>query len=152
MLLSYGSDPNQRVQDESTNAVLRPPLAELLASNENTTFEELRILLRYGARVVMKTQFRDADGLLNYLGNVPEGVFRVLIDTAEEFDPCMIRRNVHLTDEQKRLLLERSSTPITLKAQCRTVFRKMLGRTLPENVPDFFIPQMLRRYLLYEHS
>lgn len=109
MLLSYGSDPNQRVQDETTTAVLRPPLAELLASNENTTFEELRLLLRYGARVVMKTQFRDPDGLLNYLGNVPEGIFAALINTAEEFDPCMIRRNVHLSEEQKRLLLEKAS-------------------------------------------
>lgn len=109
MLLSYGSDPNQRVQDESTTAILRPPLAELLASNENTSFEELRLLLRYGARVVMKTQFRDPDGLLNYLGNVPEGIFSALIETAEEFDPGMIRRNVHLTEDQKRLLLAKAS-------------------------------------------
>lgn len=109
MLLSYGSDPNLRVQDETSNAILRPPLAELLASNENTTFEELRLLLRYGARVVIKTQFRDPDGLLNYIGNVSEGIFGALVETAEEFDPCMIRRNVHLTEEQKRMLLEKAS-------------------------------------------
>lgn len=89
---------------------MRPPLAELLASNEeHTSYEELRLLLRYGARVVIKTQFRDPDGLLNYLGNLSDGIFRAVIDTAEEFDPCMIRRNVHLTDEQKRLLLEKAS-------------------------------------------
>lgn len=152
MLLSYGSDPNQRVQDETSSAILRPPLAELLASNENTNFEELRLLLRYGARVVMKTQFRDPDGLLNYLGNVSEGIFRALIDTAEEFDPCMIRRNIHLTDEHKRLMLEKATSPLSLKAQCRTVFRKLFGRNLPSSVPDLFIPEMLRRYLLYEHS
>lgn len=89
--------------------MLRPPLAELLASNENTSFEELRLLLRYGTRVVMKTQFRDPDGLLNYLGNVSEAIFRALIEAADEFDPCMIRRNIHLTEQQKRIMLEKAT-------------------------------------------
>lgn len=52
MLLSYGADPNIRVVgDIATNAVLRPPLAELIASNEDVKPEELRLLMKYGARV-----------------------------------------------------------------------------------------------------
>lgn len=52
MLLSYGADPNIRVVgDVATNAVLRPPLAELIASNEDVKPEELRLLMKYGARV-----------------------------------------------------------------------------------------------------
>lgn len=52
MLLSYGADPNVRVVgDIATNAILRPPLAELIASNEIVTPEELRLLMKYGARV-----------------------------------------------------------------------------------------------------
>lgn len=52
MLLSYGADPNIRViGDIGTNAILRPPLAELIASNEVVTPEELRLLLKHGARV-----------------------------------------------------------------------------------------------------
>lgn len=52
MLLFYGADPNIRVVgDVATNAILRPPLAELLASNEHVTPQELHLLLRYGARV-----------------------------------------------------------------------------------------------------
>lgn len=52
MLLSYGADPNVRVVgDVATNAILRPPLAELIASNEIVTPEELRLLMKYGARV-----------------------------------------------------------------------------------------------------
>lgn len=52
MLLSYGADPNIRViGDIATNAVLRPPLAELIASNDDVKPEELRLLMKYGARV-----------------------------------------------------------------------------------------------------
>lgn len=151
MLLSYGSDPNQRVVGEhDTTTILRPPLAELLASNENVTFEELNLLLRYGARVVMKTQFRDPDGLLNCLANVSPPMLDKLIECAEEFDPCMIRRNIYLTNEQKERLLRMSMRPLTLKALCRVQFRRMLGRKLCESVSELFVPVTLRAYLLYE--
>lgn len=151
MLLSYGADPNLRVFGElGSNLILRPPLAELLASNENTSEEELQLLLRYGARVVMKTQYRDPDGLLNCLQNVTPAMFTKLIDCAEEFDQNMIRRNIHLTPEQKEELLEHASLPPTLRAICRINFRRILGRRLPESVPKFFIPVTLRKYLLYE--
>lgn len=153
MLLSYGADPNLRVYGElGSNLILRPPLAELLASNENTSEEELQLLLRYGARVVMKTQFRDPDGLLNCLSNVSPNLLTKLIECAEEFDPCMIRRNIHLTAEQKEQLLSKAAAPMTLKAMCRGNFRRIFGRSLPQSVPDLFIPVTLRKYLLYEHN
>lgn len=58
MLLSYGADPNIRViGDIATNAVLRPPLAELIASNEDVKPEELRLLMKYGARVSSTIHF-----------------------------------------------------------------------------------------------
>lgn len=151
MLLSYGSDPNQRVIGEhDSTTILRPPLAELLASNEHVTFDELQLLLKYGARVVMKTQFRDPDGLLNCLANVSAPMLDKLIECAEEFDPCMIRRNNYLTNEQKELLLCKARRPLSLKALCRANFRRALGRSLCESVPSLFVPQTLRSYLLYE--
>lgn len=40
MLLSYGANPNIRVYGEmGSNAILRPPLAELLSSNDNVLLE-----------------------------------------------------------------------------------------------------------------
>lgn len=153
MLLSYGANPNLRVLGELDNStLLRPPLAELLASNEHITFDEVNLLLRYGARVVMKTQFRDPDGLLNCLANVSQPLLQKLIDCAEEFDPCMIRRNNYLTEEQKEMLLAKSAKPLSLKALCRSNFRRMLGRSLPESVPDLLVPVTLRKYLLCEVS
>lgn len=154
MLLSYGADPNIRVYgDIGTNATLRPPLAELLISNEHVTVEELRLLLKHGARVILKTQFRDPDGLLNCLSHLDSEspVFRNLVESAEEFDPCMIRRNTHITTRMRQMILEKASCPLTLKSSCRIFFRRRFGKYLPQVVPTFEIPRMLHKYLLYEH-
>ncbi|XP_062535067.1 putative ankyrin repeat protein RF_0381 isoform X3 [Armigeres subalbatus] len=155
MLLSYGADPNVRVVgDIATNAILRPPLAELIASNDDVKPEELRLLMKFGARVILKTQFRDPDGLLNCLTNMnhKSDSFRIILEAAEEFDPCMIRRNQQLNDDQRMLLLERATIPIPLKSRLRAHFRRLFGRNLPEFVPSLFIPRELQSYLLYEHS
>lgn len=153
MLLSYGADPNVRIRGETGNTYLRPPLAELLANSDTTTPEELHILLKFGARVCFRTQFRDPDGLLNCLRNVGaySRVFEILLEVAECFDIAMIKRNLHLTDSQRRKLLEKAKTPIPLKSLARNYFRSAFGRSLPNVVPCFFIPETLRSYLLCEH-
>lgn len=153
MLLSYGANPNLRVFGEmGSNASLRPPLAELLMSNENVLLEELQLLLKHGARVIMKTQFRDPDGLLNCLTHLTgdDPVFLHLLEAADEFDPCMIRRNPHLNLRQRSLLIEKSSKPLTLQSISRNYFRKMYGRELPQKVPSLELPQMLHKYLTFE--
>lgn len=153
MLLSYGADPNVRIPSETGGSVhLRPALAELLANSDTTTVEELTLLLKYGARVCMRTQFRDPDGLLNCLRTTASysGVFEILLETAECFDIAMIKRNLHLNDNQRKKLLQKAKTPIPLKALARNHFRSMFGRTIPEIVPFLFIPLELRSYLLCE--
>lgn len=155
MLLSYGADPSSKVYcDPDHDQTLRPPLAELLASNKDTTLEELSLLLRYGAPVVIKTQYRDPDGILNCIANVAaeSPVFEKLIEASELFDPCVIRRSLCLSDEQRKILRARAMRPISLKNQCRVFFRRLYTRTLPENVPTLFIPQTLKKYLLYEYD
>lgn len=153
MLLSYGADPNIRIPSETGgNAFLRPALAELLANSDITTLEELLLLLKYGARVCMRTQFRDPDGLLNCLRNVASysRVFEVLLESAESFDIAMIKRNLHLTDSQRKKLLQKAKSPIPLKAMVRNYFRSTMGRSLPEKVSCLFMPETLRSYLLCE--
>lgn len=112
----------------------------------------MKLLLKHGARVVMKTQFRDPDGLLNCLTNLTSDspVFKHLIESAEEFDPCMIRRTQHLTIKQRSQLLKIATTPLTLQSITRAFFRRRFGRQLPEIVPQLDTPKMLHRYLLYE--
>lgn len=154
MLLSYGAAPNVRILGETGTAYLRPPLAELLANSDTTTLEELQLLLKFGARVCMRTQFRDPDGLLNCLRNVPfySRVFEALLEAAENFDIAMIKRNLHLTDGQRKRLLKKAKEPISLKALTRTYFRQLFDRELPEKVPCLFIPETLRSYLLCERN
>lgn len=116
--------------------------------------EEVALLLRYGAPVVVKTQYRDPDGILNCIANIPaeSPVFEKLIEASELFDPAVIRRSLCLSDAQRKILWARAKTPITLKNQARVFFRRLYGRTLPENVPALEVPQTVKKYMLYEYD
>ncbi|XP_028135453.1 serine/threonine-protein phosphatase 6 regulatory ankyrin repeat subunit C-like isoform X1 [Diabrotica virgifera virgifera] len=158
MLLEAGADPNLKVYSDEfdRNSQLRPVLVEYLASNERPSVEVVHLLLRYGARVVMKTQFRDPDGMLNSLQNVISSncpsIFFLLLESSESFDPCMIRRNTVLSPDQKSALLELSKYPLSLKRQVRLYLRKMLGPKLLHSAQDFELPGSLVRYLLFDYS
>lgn len=149
--MKNGADPSLRVPcGTERNAILRPPLVELLGTNVVILDEEIKLLLRYGARVIIRTQFKDPDGILNYLNDVTSDLFQFLINSAEEFDLCMIRRNIYLSNEKKEILMVKASNPLTLKAICRAKFRKILGRNLCDCVSNFVIPKILKRYLVYD--
>lgn len=159
MLLEKGADPNLKVYNDENDRTsqLRPVLVEYIASNENPSLAVVNLLIKYGARVVMKTQFRDPDGILNSLHHVVEngakGIFFLLLEACESFDICMIRRNNVVTAEQKTLLLKLAGCPLTLRRQIRLFMRKKLGgRQLIEVVDGFEIPECLRKYLLFDYS
>ncbi|CAG9861703.1 unnamed protein product [Phyllotreta striolata] len=158
MLLESGADPNLKVfSDEfDRNSQLRPVLVEYLASNERPSLPVVHLLLRYGARVVMKTQFRDPDGMLNCLQNVvgeeAESIFFLLMECCESFDPCMIRRNGVLSGDRKAELLELSKCPLTLKRQVRLYLRKIVGSKLLGVAEGLDIPRCLTKYLLLDYS
>lgn len=158
MLLEEGADPNLKVYNDENDRTsqLRPVLVEYIASNENPSLAVVNLLLRYGARVVMKTQFRDPDGMLNSLHHVVDAdcrrIFFLLLEACESFDPCMIRRNNVVTAEQKALILELASCPLTLRRQVRLFLRKRIGgKKLIESVDGFEIPDCLRKYLLFDY-
>lgn len=102
----------------------------------------------------MKTQFRDPDGILNHLQNVTaeeyEHIFYILLEAAESFDLCMIKRNNVLKPNQKQILIERAKTPISLLAQTRIFFRKYFGTALVKVVKKLEVPKILHSYLLFE--
>lgn len=156
MLLKAGADPNLKVYNdvENRNSQLRSVLAEYLASNESPNLSIVGLLLRYGARVIMKTQFRDPDGILNSLQNVvssnADSVFYLLVEGCESFDACMIRRNNVIPNEQKNILLELAKCPLSLRRQVRLFLRKCLGRKLIDASHDLELPTTLCKYLLFE--
>ncbi|XP_072948656.1 ankyrin repeat domain-containing protein 61-like isoform X2 [Epargyreus clarus] len=154
ILLESGADPNLKVYNEDDGAQLRPALAEYIASNAEPSADIVSLLLRYGARVIMKTQFRDPDGILNHLQNVTseehQHIFYILLEAAEAYDLCMIKRNNIVTPIQKQHLIEKAKTPISLLAQVRIYFRKYFGPTLVHVVGKMEVPTILHKYLLFE--
>ncbi|XP_022824262.1 ankyrin repeat domain-containing protein 50-like isoform X1 [Spodoptera litura] len=153
ILLESGADPNLKVYNDEDATQLRPALAEYLASNPEPSAEIVALLLRYGARVIMKTQFRDPDGILNHLQNVTseeyQHIFYLLLEAAEAFDLCMIKRNNTVTATQKEALIHRAKTPISLLAQTRIFLRRYFKTMLVDIIPDMDIPKILHQYLLF---
>lgn len=153
ILLESGADPNLKVYNDEDATQLRPALAEYLASNGEPSTEIITMLLRYGARVIMKTQFRDPDGILNHLQNVTseeyQHIFYLLLEAAESFDLCMIKRNNTVTAAQKEALIHRAKTPISLIAQARIFMRRYFKTTLIDAVPQLELPKILHQYLLF---
>ncbi|XP_053621836.1 ankyrin repeat and SOCS box protein 2-like [Plodia interpunctella] len=156
ILLESGADPNLKVYNDDDATQLRPALAEYLASAARPRAAVVAALLRYGARVIMKTQFRDPDGILNHLQNVTadeyQHIFYQLLEAAEAFDLCMIKRNNILNPTQKQTLIERAKTPISLLAQCRIYLRRFFRTNLPHVVKNLEVPTTLHHYLLFECS
>ncbi|XP_077289657.1 uncharacterized protein LOC143913633 [Arctopsyche grandis] len=156
MLLDKGANPNLRVYNdaEDLGSQLRPVLAEYLASNAEPDAEIVNLLLKHGARVIMKTQFRDPDGILNSLHNVvgsgKEHIFYALLEAAQSFDMCMIRRNNVVSPEQKAALIEKASKPLALKMQLRLFFRNLIGMLLPDIIDELELPKTLKEYLLFD--
>lgn len=99
----------------------------------------------------MKTQFRDPRGILNSLQHIshePE-IFNCLLEAAESFDVCMIRRNPFVNAEQKILLLERATSPLSLMHLSRLALRRYLGKELLHKVEALELPLTLQHYLNY---
>lgn len=100
----------------------------------------------------MKTQYRDPLGILNSLQNISRNpqIFNLLVEASEAFDLCMIRRNQHLSDDQKLVLTERASAPLTLLHQCRLALRRYL-QLYPDLAPLLNeLPLTLQLYLNYD--
>lgn len=184
LLLETGADPNVKVYGDpaepldgggtiSRGPQLRPVLVEYLASNEKPSFAVVQLLLRHGARVIMKTQFRDPDGCLNALHNLghsnsdevgemttsDEACFLLLLEAVESFDPCMIKRSSILGAERKAAILELAKTPLSLRRQVRLLVRRLLTAPgfmpigpIDQRVQFLDIPSCLRKYLLFDYS
>lgn len=153
LLLHRGADPNRIIPDDDGRP-LKPVLGEYISSNENPSLEVVELLLRHGAKVVLKTQHRDPLGILSHLGNAVRQprVLWALLDAAESFDSCMIRRSQQLPDLEKQVVMNMARTPLTLKHQARLFLRKHLGTGLCQYIDELQLPKSLNQYLLYEIS
>ncbi|PZC71541.1 hypothetical protein B5X24_HaOG213170 [Helicoverpa armigera] len=139
MLLAAGAQVN------ASSSVIGSPL-HVACSDNITNRKEI-------VQVIMKTQFRDPDGILNHLQNVTseeyQHIFYLLLEAAEAFDLCMIKRNNSVTAVQKETLIQCAKTPISLLAQTRIFLRRYFKTTLVDVVQDIELPKILHQYLLF---
>lgn len=77
----------------------------------------------------------------------------VVLEAAESFSIVAIKRCSLLNDAQKEVILDRATTPTSLKHLTRLTIRRLLGGYGPyvlEKIADLPIPDLIQQYLLYE--
>lgn len=156
LLLERGADPNGLTYAEPGGAPLvQPPLGEYLCGQEEEPRGALiRLLLRYGARVVLRPQAKDPLGILRSVRRLRGDALDVVIEAAEACSRASLERSLILIgSEAKEAFMELSCTPQPLKHQSRLFIRRILGvgPELPRKALALdVLPKTLRRYLLYE--
>lgn len=154
MLLDHGANPNQYTISD-TGPMLKPPIGEYININVKPELKVVEMLLKYGAVVVLKTQYHDPRGILKALPRLAQypHVFDVILEAAEAFHLPAIKRANNLNPEHKQMLLNAAQTPLQLKHQVRLFIRRQLGAggcILPYRIQQLPLPLLIKMYLLYE--
>ncbi|GFY75294.1 ankyrin-1 [Trichonephila inaurata madagascariensis] len=155
LLLDCGADPNAvSVCDEGP--LIKPPIGEYFNSCDHPTEDIVRLLLYYGAKVVLKSQIHHPLGILKSVHRLhpethPE-VLEVLFEAAESYSAASINRSLLLTDQQRNLLLKHALTPLSLKHILRLFIRNTfgVGPVVIKRIHCLPLPRLIKMYLLYE--
>lgn len=154
-LLKKGANPNVIVES-STRPILKPPLGEYLIAVSHPDIEVVRLLLKYGARVILLGQRQHPLGIFQALHHIDcresADVLDLIASAAETFCISLIERSVLLSNRHKIVLLQKALTPLSLKHASRVSIRRLLhwGPKLIEAVNSFSIPIALKQYLLFQ--
>ncbi|GIY07919.1 ankyrin-1 [Caerostris darwini] len=155
LLLECGADPNA-VSVCGDGPLIKPPIGEYFNSCDHPTVEVVRLLLYYGAKVVLKSQIHHPLGILKSVHRLhpethPE-VLDVLLDAAECYSAASINRSLLLTDQQRNLLLQHALTPLSLKHILRLFIRNNFGAgpDVIKRIQCLPLPRLIKMYLLYE--
>lgn len=155
LLLECGADPNA-VSVSPDGPLIKPPVGEYFNSCEQPTVDIVRLLLCYGARVVIKSQIHHPLGILKSVNRLnPEvhsDVLDVILDAAESFSAASISRSLLLSDAQRNLLLSHALTPLPLKHIMRLFIRNIFGAgpVVIKHIHYLPLPRFLKMYLSYE--
>ena len=154
LLLDRGADPNGITLDER-GPLLKPPLGEYFNANDDPDPACVKLLLKYGARIILKPQSQDPLGILKCIHriNVDSEVFHLIAANFECINVTLVSKCPLLNTAQSSLLIKESSHPRPLKHLVRRTIRHLLGPYGPfliEKVADLPLPDLLQRYLLYD--
>lgn len=156
VLLENGADPNI-VAKSDEGLLLQPVLGEYVTANGHRPefqHDVVRLLLRHGTRVVLKTQHRHPLGIYSILPTLARHprTFVDVILAAESFDPVMLKRSNPMPAECKQFMMHYASQPASLCHQVRVYLRRHLGTELHAKVPLLDVPSVLHSYLLFDVS
>ncbi|OWA52632.1 putative Ankyrin-3 [Hypsibius exemplaris] len=153
-LLKGSADPNCATFNEE-GQLLAPPLGEYLWNIERPHRPEIvNLILKYGGRVVMRTQNQDPQGILRSVVRIPvseRDIFTRLLEAGEGYSPLAIYRLPNLSPWTKDTLLWSGTRPLPLRHQARLVVRRQLGQVLPEKVALLPIAPKLKEYILMQN-
>ncbi|XP_014228841.1 uncharacterized protein LOC106653779 isoform X4 [Trichogramma pretiosum] len=156
LLLERGADPNRVVASEAGGTLLRPALAEYVGANAQPDLRVIGLLLRHGARVLIKSHFREPLGMLQHMQGLERAprVLAALLDAAESVDLAAVARTQCLTELQKRACRDAAGggRPLSLVKQARLALRRLHGGQLAAWASRQTMPKTLRSYLLYEYA
>ncbi|XP_046551250.1 ankyrin repeat and SOCS box protein 8-like isoform X2 [Haliotis rubra] len=160
VLLKHGANPNAHSDVLTYTSPCLAPLTEYLRCiADSVTIEVPRLLIKYGANVSFKgsssvTRLKDPFGILHYLPNSRvenrEEIFHLLIEAGSVFDLSAIRLSTGLTIYQRTLLMEVGARPLPARQLLRLFLRKHLAGNLPEKVALLPVPDIIKKYILFD--
>lgn len=154
-LLENGANPNA-ILESDRGPILKPPLGEYLISISHPNIQIVRLLLKYGARVILLGQRQHPLGIFQALHHIDSrdsaDILELITSAAETFCIRLIERSVLLSNRHKIILLQKALTPVSLKHAARIQIRKLLtwGPKLIESVNALPLPVVLKQYMLFE--
>ncbi|XP_054163156.1 ankyrin-1-like [Oppia nitens] len=156
ILLEADADPNAITVDER-GPLLKPPMGEYFNSSETPNCEIIRLLLKYGARIIIKAQIANPIGILKVMHrihlNISLDIMNLVLEMAESFSIASIKRCSLLSNSQREVILKTAVNPIPLKHTVRMEVRRLLGNyghIVIEKIDLLPIPALIKKYLLYE--
>ncbi|XP_054708988.1 ankyrin repeat and SOCS box protein 10-like [Uloborus diversus] len=154
-LLEHGANPNA-ILTSNRGPILKPPLGEYFISVSHPDVYIVRLLLKYGAKIILLGQRQHPLGIFQSLHHIDcrdsADVLELVASAAEAFCIGLIERSVLLSNRHKLVLLQKALTPMTLKHISRTCIRNILcwGPKLINVVKELPLPVVLKQYLLFE--
>lgn len=154
ILLERGANPNVITYSDTGAVLLKPPLGEYFVSSDFPEEDIVRLMLKYGAKIVIATQRNHNLGILKTLYKLANctGAFYAVLNAAQQFQTLAIKTCPLLNEEMKDILMKAARRPLTLKHQSRLKIRSLISRDqyLPEKIRELELPKSLKAYVLYE--
>ena len=157
ILLEHGANVNARAEYINYSYPCQSPIVEYMKNSPyNADKEILLMFLKYGAKVniccdVTRYRRQDPFGILNYIPNCSDKeMMDILIYAAKVMDKNHIQKVEGLGPAERKYILKRADTPLSLKHTTRLFIRELFPLSLLKCVEQLPLPNYVKKYLLFE--